>query len=224
MKITIIGGGQVGSYIAALLVSNGHEVSLIEHREKVYCKLEKVFPPEMLFFGNGSDPDLMEKANIVSADVVAAVTGNDETNLVISTLAKMEFGVPRVVARVNNPKNAWLFDDGMGVDVRVNQADIMAHFIVEEMNMKDMFTLLKLTEGDYSIIKMQVCPASKAANQYLKDLHIPKNTVLISITRNETLLIPKGDTQIFEGDDILLLADKSGREELKEIFRQSIQT
>ncbi|MBC3888957.1 TrkA family potassium uptake protein [Acetobacterium paludosum] len=218
MRIVIIGGGEVGSYIVALLLSNGHEVSLIEHDEKTFHMLEKVFPPEILFYGDGSDPDAMEKANIVSANVVAAVTGNDETNLVISTLAKMEFGIPRVVARVNNPKNAWLFDSGMGVDIRVNQADIMAHFIVEEMNIKDMFTLLKLTEGDYSIIKMKVGRKAKAADQLLKDLSLPKQTVLISITHDEVLSIPNGDTKILVGDDILLLADEASRKELNEIF------
>ncbi|MBC3796484.1 potassium channel family protein [Acetobacterium tundrae] len=218
MRIVIIGGGEIGSYIVALLLSNGHEVSLIEHDEKTFHMLEKGFPPEILFYGDGSDPDVMEKANIVSANVVAAVTGCDEINLVISTLAKMEFGIPRVVARVNNPKNAWLFDSGMGVDIPVNQADIMAHFIVEEMNIKDMFTLLKLTEGDYSIIKMKVGKKAKAADRLLKDLSLPKQTVLISITHDDVLSIPNGDTKILIGDDILLLADEASRKELNEIF------
>ena len=94
----------------------------------------------------------------------------------------------------------------------------MAHFVVEEMNMKDMFTLLKLNRGDYSIVQMKVQPNSKAANQLLKDLSIPKKTVLIAITRDNSTLIPKGDTKILEDDDILTLTDDASRAELKEIF------
>jgi trk system potassium uptake protein TrkA len=218
MKIIIVGGGQVGSYLASLLLSNGHEIKLIEHRPNIYEKLEKVFPKEIIIFGNGSDPSILEKAGITSANVVAAVTGADEINLVVSTLAKMEFAVPRVVARVNNPKNAWLYNSGMGVDVGVNQADLMAHFVVEEMNLKDMFTILKLNRGDYSIVQMQVQPAAKGVNQLLKDLSIPKGVLLIAIMRGESIIIPKGDTQFLAGDDILALTDEGSRNILENIF------
>jgi trk system potassium uptake protein TrkA len=218
MKVIIVGGGQVGSYLASLLLSNGHEIHVIEHREKNYHKLERELPPETLIFGHGSDPEVLEKAGVASADVVAAVSADDEINLVVSTLAKMEFGVPRVVARVNNPKNAWLYNSGMGVDIGVNQADLMAHFVVEEMDLEQMFTLMKLKRGDYSIVQIKVGQNAKAANGLLKDLSVPKETVLIAITRNESLIIPKGDTQILVDDEILMLTNAAGRKELKEIF------
>ena len=218
MKVIIIGGGQVGSYLASLLLSNGHDIWVIEQNEKIYDKLEKEFPNGTIILGNGSDPEVLEKAGIYSTNVVTAVTGADETNLVVSTLAKMEFGVPRVVARVNNPKNTWLYNSGMGVDIGVNQADIMAHFVVEEMDMKDMFTILKLNRGNYSIVQIKVQQDSKAANQLIKDLSIPQDTVLIAITRDESLLIPKGDTLILVDDDILVLTGEVSRKELKEIF------
>ncbi|WP_066712385.1 potassium channel family protein [Clostridium sp. Marseille-P299] len=218
MKVIIIGGGQVGSYLASLLLSNGHDIKVIEYREQIFTKLENQFPQEVLLFGNGSDPLILEEAGIDSANVVAAVTGSDEVNLVVSTLAKMEFGVSRVVARVNNPKNAWLFNSSMGVDVGVNQADLMGHFVVEEMNLKDMFTILKLNRGEYSIVSMKVMQNAKAANKLLKDLSIPKKTVLIAITRNDSLIIPKGDTQILVDDDILVLTDEVSRKELNAIF------
>lgn len=218
MKVIIIGGGQVGTYLASLLLSNGYEIKLIEYNEKVYNKLEKELPHELLILGNGSDPQVMENAGITSADVVAAVTGADETNLVVSTLAKMEFGVPRVVARVNNPKNAWLYNREMGVDIGINQADLMAHFVVEEMDLKDMFTILKLNRGNFSIVQIKVQPNAKAANKLLKDLLIPQDTILIAITRDESLLIPKGDTQILADDDILALTSEVSRKELEKIF------
>lgn len=218
MKVIIIGGGQVGAYLASLLLSNGHEIRVIENRENIYNKLEKEIPPEMIIFGNGSDPAVLEKAGISSANVVAAVTGADEINLVVSTLAKMEFGVPRVVARVNNPKNAWLYNSGMGVDVGVNQADLMAHFVVEEMNLKDMFTILKLNRGSYSIFQMQVQQSAKAVNQLVRNLSIPKGILLIAIMRGESLIVPRGDTQILADDEIMAFADEAGREKLGEIF------
>jgi trk system potassium uptake protein TrkA len=130
----------------------------------------------------------------------------------------MEFGVPRVVARVNNPKNAWLYNSGMGVDVGVNQADLMAHFVVEEMNLQEMFTLLKLNRGNYSIVQVQVQQNAKAANQLLRDLSIPKGTLLIAIVRGEAIIIPKGDTRILADDDILAFTDEVNQEKLEEIF------
>lgn len=218
MKIVVIGGGQVGSYLTNLLLSNGHEVKVIEHRERVFEKLEKELPGEALIFGNGSDPVILEKAGIEDAQVVAAVTGADEVNLVVSTLAKMEFGVSRVVARVNNPKNAWLFNSSMGVDVGVNQADLMGHFVVEEMDLKSMITLFKLNRGDYAIVQIKVAGNAKAAEKLVKDLPIPKKAVLIAISREGKTIIPKGDTVIQAEDEILLLTDEKSRKVLNEIF------
>lgn len=218
MKVIIVGGGQVGTYLASLLHSNGHEVRVIEYREKNFRKLERELPKEILIYGYGSDPEVLEKAGIADADVLAAVTAEDEINLVVSTLAKMEFGVPRVVARVNNPKNAWLYNGGMGVDVGVNQADLMAHFVVEEMDLEDMFTLMKLNRGDYSIVQIKVDSSAKATNQEIKNLSIPKKAVLVAITRNGEILVPKGDTQILVDDEIMLLTNEESRKELKAIF------
>lgn len=220
MKIIIVGGGQVGSYLARLLITNGHSIKLVDHREKVIQKLKKELPEEYLIFGDGVDPEVLLAAGIDTADVVAAVSGVDEINLVVSTLAKMEFGVARVVARVNNPKNAWVFDGGMGVDVCVNQADLIAHLVVEEMNIKDMITLLKLGSDNFSIIQMKVAEKAIATNQMVRDLSIPKNMVLIAITRNGSLLIPKGDTQIKVNDEIIALADEESRQVIGTLFGQ----
>lgn len=218
MKVIVVGGGQVGRYIASLLLSNGHEIKVIEHLSGNYDKLLDEIPKGLLIFGHGSDPLILEQAGIQSADVVAAVSASDEINLVVSTLAKMEFGVSKVIARVNNPKNAWLFNSGMGVDVCVNQADLMAHLIVEEMNLEDMFTLMKLNRGEYSIVQIKVTASASAANQMVRDLTIPKNTVLIAITREDSLLIPRGDSQILVDDEILALTDEESSMELIDIF------
>lgn len=218
MKVIIIGGGKIGSYLAKLLRTNGHKIQIIEHREKVVAELLQELPEEVVLLGNGTDPDVLQKAGISSVDVVAAVSGADEINLVVSTLAKMEFGVPRVVARVNNPKNTWLFNKGMGVDTFVNQADIITHLIAEEMHMKDMLTLLKFSNEDYSIVQMKVGERSTAVNKCIKEVAIPQETVLIGIIRNAKFRIPKADTQIRVEDHILALADEKSRRELNELF------
>lgn len=218
MKIIIVGGGHVGSYIARLLISDGHEVRVVEHREEVFVKLQKELPREAPVFGSGTNPEVLEKSGIADADVVAAITGKDEINLVVSLLAKEEYGVPRVVARVNNPKNSWLFSPSMGVDVGINQADLAAHFIVEEMDMKQMFTLMKLDRGDYCIVRAKVMPGCRAAGKPVRDLSLPQKAVLIAVTRGDSILIPRGGTELMEGDDILALTDAKSRGALTEVF------
>jgi len=218
MKVIIIGGGQVGAYIAGILLKNKCEVKVIENRLHIYAKLLNDIPMDSVIFGDGTDPNILESCGIDDADVVACVSGNDETNLVASTIAKFEFGVPRVIARVNNPRNSWLFDAGMGVDVGLNQADLMAHLVVEEMDFKNMLTLMKLNRGDYSIVQMNVDANSTSVDKTVMDLSIPANAVLIAITRNKEMILPHGDTVITAGDNILALADKETQIVLNKMF------
>lgn len=218
MKVIIIGGGKVGSYIARLLLNNNCTVKVIEIRENILEKLRREFPEDTIVHGSGTDPNVLEACGIQDADVIAAVTGGDETNLVASTIAKFEFGAPRVIARVNNPQNAWLFNSGMGVDVGLNQADLMAHLVVEEMDLKNMLTLMQLNRGDYSIVQVKVDNKSETANKPLRDLVIPAKAVLISISRGKDVIIPRGDTVINGGDNILAFADKDAQVTLNELF------
>ena len=149
MFVMIVGGGKTGSYLAELLLAEGHRVKVLESRPEVVEKLKKELVEDIIVYGDGADPKVLAGAGIRSANVVAAVTGDDEDNLVVSTLARFEFDVPRIIARVNSPKNAWLFTPQMGVDVAINQADLMARLIAEEMSLGDMMTLIKLRKGQY---------------------------------------------------------------------------
>ena len=221
MKVIIIGGGKVGAYIANLLLNNNCSVKVIENRNYVYDKLKKEVPEENIVFGSGTDPNILESAGIKDADVVAAVTGSDEINLVASTIVKFEFGISRVIARVNNPQNTWLFNSGMGVDVALNQADLMAHLVVEEMDLKNALTLLKINRGDYAIVQVNVDSASEAANTMVKDLVKPVNAVLIAISRANDTIIPRGDTIIKAGDNILILADQGAQVAISKLFGAS---
>jgi trk system potassium uptake protein TrkA len=133
MKIIIVGGGQVGSYLASLLLKQGNDVKIVEMREKQLSNLQHDLPPEAVVSGNFTDPIVLEAAGIHEADAVVALTPTDEGNLVVATLAHYEFGVRRVIARANNPKNSWLFTPEMGVDVGLTEADLMAHVVAEQI-------------------------------------------------------------------------------------------
>ena len=158
MFVIIVGGGKTGSYLAKLLLNGGHEVKVIEDRPLVVERLQEELPPAMVVCGDGSSPGVLEEAGIKRANVLAAVTGEDEANLVVTNLARFEFKVLRTIAHVNNPKNAWLFTHEMGVDVALNQADILARLIAEEMSLGDMMTLLKLRKGEYSLVEEKYTP------------------------------------------------------------------
>lgn len=133
MNIIVVGGGEVGTYLASLLLAGGHRVTVVEPRQDVIPRLRRELPGGIVLAGSGTDPAVLEAAGIRQAQVLAAVTGADEINVTVTSLAHFEFQVPRTIARVNSPRNAWMFTPVMGVDVAVNQADVMAHLIAEEM-------------------------------------------------------------------------------------------
>ncbi|MEZ4736174.1 MAG: TrkA family potassium uptake protein [Caldilineaceae bacterium] len=203
MNVLIVGGGKVGSHLAKLLLAGRHQVKLIEQRVEVGERLAKELPAGALSVGSGTDPILLEASGIQQADVVAAVTGQDETNLVITTLARFAFHAPRIIARVNNPKNAWMFTSRMGVDVALDQADVMTHLIVEEMSLGDMTTLLKLTKGQYSLVEERVHPTAPAVGKAVRDLAWPVDCSLAAVIRGGHLLIPHGTFVFAPGDEVL---------------------
>lgn len=220
MNVIIVGGGQIGSYIARLLLESDCHVRIIEQRESMLTSLKKNFPEETIIIGDGSDPNVLEDAGIQTADVLAAVTGSDEANLVTTTIAKFEFGVPRVIGRVSNPKNEWLYDASMGVDVKVNQAALLSRIIVDEIDLKNMITLLKLDEGNHSIVQLFVEENSLADGKMLKDLPVPDESVLIAVNRRceHRVIIPRGETVIQKEDYILALSDDANQKALSALF------
>lgn len=203
MFTIIVGGGQVGAYLASLLLAGKHQIKIIDNRKDRIALLEESIPAEILILGSGSDPNVLEAAGIHNANVIAAVTGSDETNLVVCSLARLEFKVPRVIARVNNPKNAWLYTPEMGVDVALNQADLLAHLIAEEMSLGDMMTLFKLRKGLYSLVEEKVHPNSFANGKAVRDLSVPPRCVLAAIIRKGELIVPRGDTVLQAADEVL---------------------
>ena len=218
MYTIIVGGGQVGAYLASILLAEKHQIKIIDHRKDRIAVLEQSLPAEMLILGSGSDPNVLEAAGIYQANVVAAVTGLDETNLVVCSLARLEFKVPRVIARVNNPKNAWLYTPEMGVDVALNQADLLARLIAEEMSLGDMMTLLKLRKGLYSLVEEKVDPDSVANGRPLRDLNFPSRCVLAAIIRKGELIVPRGDTVLQTADEVLAVVHSDEKPQLAAIL------
>ena len=213
MKVVIVGGGRVGGYLAGLLAGAGHRVRVLESDPETARGLARELPEGVVLAGSGTDPSALEAAGIREAEVAAAVTGSDETNLVVTSLARFEFGVPRTIARVKNPKNAWMFTPGMGVDVALNQADLLGHLIAEEMSLGDMTTLLKLRKGQFSLVEEKVHPRAAAAGKTVKELRLPHECVLVAVLRKGAMLLPRPDLVLHPADEVLAVvhATEAGR-------------
>lgn len=218
MYVIVVGGGNTGSQLAKLLLEEGHITRVIDERPNVLEKLAAEVPQECIINGDGSSPVVLENAGIHKAQVLAAVTGSDETNLVVTSLGKFEFNVPRVIARVNNSKNAWLFTSDMGVDVSLNQAEILAKLTAEEMSLGDMMTMLKIRRGKFSLVEEKIFPNALAVGKAIKDLELPENCVISGIIRNGEIVMPRGVTVLEEADEVLALVDDSAREQLAKLL------
>jgi trk system potassium uptake protein len=214
MNVVVVGGGNTGSHLAKILIGASHTVRVIEERPAVLEKLTQEISQENVIVGDGSSPVILEKAGIQKAQVLVAVTGSDETNLVITSLGRFEFNVPRVIARINNPKNAWLFTPEMGVDVSLNQSEILASLSAEEMSINDMMTLAKLRRGKYSLVEEKIAPSSPVIGIAIKDMSLPQNCVISGIIRKGEIVLPRGITTLEEGDEVLALVDDNAREQL----------
>lgn len=218
MLVIIAGGGRTGSHLAELLLGQGHQVRIIEARAETIASLHRELPTEVIIEGDPTDPHMLEMAGSAKAQVLAAVTPEDADNLVIAALARFQFGVKRVIGRVNNPRNAWLFSKDFGVDVALNQADIMAKLIEEEMSLGDMMTLLKLRRGEYSIVEEKLPPRSPMLGLPLKDLKLPENCVIATVIRNGKMLIPRGNMLFEEADEVLAVVHNNSMDEVRAIF------
>ena len=222
MKVIIVGGGKTGAQIARQLIDEGHQIRLIECRPEIFERLRAKLPQETLILGDGSAPNILEAAGIQSAQVLAAVTGDDETNLVVATLARFEFNIARTIARVNNPMNAWLFTPDMGVDVGLNQTDILSSLILEEMSLGDMMTLLKLRRGLYSLVEEKLPPRSKAVGVILCDLQLPSTCVIAAVIRNGQVITPRGNLVFEAGDEVFAMVDNQSKDKLHEMLAPAV--
>ena len=220
MFVLIVGGGRTGARLAYLLRNQNYKVRLVENRRELLALLHQELPTEVIYEGNPVEPSLLEAAGIREAHVVAAVTSNDSTNLALCFLAKTMFEVPRTIARVNNPNNAWLFKDRdkFKVDVALNSADVLAHLIQEEMSLGDMMTVAKIRRGKYSVVEEKIPAGAKAIGIPLKDLDLAEHCVIAAIIRNGEMTLPRGDSTLQEADEIVAVASPEGAAKLADLL------
>ena len=181
--------------------------------------IHRELPTEIIYEGNATDPRTLELAGIEQR---RRAGGHDARtiaeNLSMCFLARERFKVPRTIATINNPRNAWLFDARFHVDVALNQADILASLIEQEMSLGDMMTLLKLRQGDYSLVSEKLPPGAPAVGKAIQDLPIPRNSVICAILRRGEVVIPRGNVRFEDGDEVLALVDEPSAPELAALF------
>jgi trk system potassium uptake protein len=218
MYVLIAGGGRTGARLANLLLNQNYKVRLVENRRELLGRLHQELPTEVIYEGNPVDPSILEAAGIRDVHAVAAVTSDDSTNLALCYLSKTMFEVPRTISRVNNPNNAWLFDEKFHVDVALNSADVFAHLIEEEMSLGDMMTLFKIRRGRYSVVEEKVPAGAKAIGVPLKDLGLAEYCVIAAIIRDGAMTLPRGDSKLQEEDEIIAVASPEGVQKLSELL------
>lgn len=213
MRIVIAGAGGVGRYLATELAARGHEMVIVERKEaaldKVDAGLVKVVQ------GDACSPKVLERAAVRSADVVVALTGDDEDNLVISLLAKEEFAVPRVLARVNYPANEWLFDASWGVDLAVSPPHLLTALVEEEVLTGDLIPLLKLQRGEIQLLEVRLDAASAGVGQRVGALPLPPDASIVAIIRGNRVLPARGTTPLAEHDEVLALVSTGVIEDVR---------
>jgi len=220
MYVVINGGGKVGSFLAQTLHQKKHDVAVIEKRPDVIKMLAEELPQNVLLIqGDGCDPRAQEDAGVGHADVFAAVTKNDDDNLVSCQLARINFNVKKAVARVSNPKNESVFN-ALGIRA-ISSTSILSHLIEEEMTVSDIIRLHTLEKGKLSLVELDVPPGdSEVFYKTVSELTLPEKSVLVTIMREDKVIIPRGNTEIEPGDRIIALTDIEHEEELCRIFRK----
>ena len=217
MKSLIIGGGKVGYHLLHTLYDNGYDVALIEKNSDICSKIAEDIDAE-IYCGDATDVDVLEDAGIAEADIVAAVTGTDEENLVICEIAKVCFGIGKTIARINNPKNRETFR-ALGVDTTVCSTTVIADLIESEFNKNGYRIVQMLDRGAMLLVEIFVDATSKWSNAMIRDLHMPNDSVIASVLRADAVIFPKGDTLIQSGDHILMITNNSTLSELRKYLK-----
>ncbi len=215
MRVVISGAGAVGRHLASDLAARGHEVVVIEQDPATMHTAQDWAPEVLVILGDACEPWVLQKADLSTADVVVAATGDDEDNLVTSLLAKQEFAVPRVLARVNHPRNEWLFNEQWGVDESVSPPHILTAMVEEAVTVGDMVRLLKLEAGRVALVEITLPDDSPNAGHPLYEFRTPPDSAVVAILREGHVVIPQPETVVAAGDEILALASPEAESVLR---------
>ena len=225
MRVAVAGAGNVGQFIANDLADAGHEVLLIEQEPSVATRADPALSTPRENGGSvewrtadACEVSSLREAELGKMDVVVAATGDDEDNLVISLLAKQEFAVPRVVARVNHPKNEWLFNETWGVDVAVSTPHLILALTEEALSVGSLVRLLQLEKGRARLVEVTLAEDSPVIGRVIAELPIPRDSTFVAIVREEHVVVPRGDTGFQAGDEVLALVTPDSEDEVRQLL------
>lgn len=216
MKIFVAGAGNIGRYLAYDLGNRGHDVTLMDLSKGALDMVPGDKVKRMT--GDACSPQVLEEAGLRDAEVMIAATGDDEDNLVVSLLAKQEFAVPRVVARVNHPTNEWLFDDSWGVDLAVSPPHMLTALVEEEVSSGDLVHLLKLQRGKVELVEVKLEADSPAVDRRVEELDLPSDVTLVAVLRDGHVVTCRGTTPLTTGDEVLAIAAEEQVELLRKVL------
>lgn len=220
MRVVIAGGGAVGRFMAQQLAGAGHQVTIVEQMRPVVERATSSGQPADVTWvvGDACEVESLVAAGCEHADVVAAVTGDDEDNLVVALLAKMEFAVPRVVARVNYPKNEWMFNEMWGVDMAVSTPHLLTALVEEAVSVGTFVRLLSFEGGRARLAEVTLADASPAADREIVGLAFPRDSTVVAVIRGERVVVPRGDTVLRVGDEVVVLVTEESEDDVRRIL------
>lgn len=216
MKVIIAGAGSVGSSIARELLAHRHEVLLIDPKPEVIGR--SGLRGAKWLVGDACELSTLKEAKVDEADVVVSATGDDKVNLVVSLLAKTEFGVGRTVGRVNNPKNDWMFDGSWGVDVAVNTPRLMTALVEEAVEIGDVVRLLTLQTGVASLVEFTVPQHSDLIGRTVGQIQWPADATLVAIVRDQAPITPSVDDVVDHRDELFFVTTIAAEDELRALL------
>jgi trk system potassium uptake protein TrkA len=218
VRVVIAGGGNVGTFIAHELRSAGHEVMVLEQQASVVERHAAGGDGIDWVVADACEFRSLEAADLASCDVVVAATGDDEDNLVVSLLARQEFGVPRIVARVNHPNNQWLFNETWGVDVAVSTPHLLTSLVEEAVSVGSLVRLLRLEQGKVTLVEVTLDAGAPVVGRALRELNTPHDATIVAVIREQHVVVPRGDTVLEAGDEVLALVSPAAEAELRSLL------
>jgi trk system potassium uptake protein TrkA len=218
VRVVIAGGGNVGTFIARELHKAGHSVLVLEQQEAVVARHAADGDGIDWVVADACEFRSLEAAGLPGCDVVVAATGDDEDNLVVSLLARQEFGVPRIIARVNHPNNQWLFNENWGVDVAVSTPHLLTALVEEAVSVGSLVRLLRLEQGKVTLVEVTLDAEAPVIGQALRDVATPRDATIVAVIRDQHVVVPRGDTVLEVGDEVLALVSPDAEAELRSLL------